>query len=238
MPWETMMPDLATGIQGGGAGLAVGAAMAAAAGVLRRRGMRVPYTRKIFHFGIFTAAGLVHAVGGLPATNAFGAAVAVLVVAAVVRGPGHLLYDALARPTDHPRERLFIVVPLVTTAVGGLVSALLAGPFAAVGYLVAGWGDAVGEPVGTRWGRHRYRVPSLFGVPAHRTLEGSAAVFVVGAAAAWLALVGIGQAPRAVLLPSLVIAAAAALVEGLSNHGTDNLTVQVTAALAAFLLLG
>jgi len=38
-----------------------------------------------------------------------------------------------------------------------------------------GWGDAVGEPVGTRFGRHPYRVPSLAGVPATRTLEGSLA---------------------------------------------------------------
>jgi len=25
-----------------------------------------------------------------------------------------------------------------------------------VGYLVGGLGDAAGEPVGTRWGKHRY----------------------------------------------------------------------------------
>ena len=71
---------------------------------------------------------------------------------------------------------LFILVPMLMTALGGVVSNVLFPGWAFVGYMVCGWGDAAGEPVGTRWGRHRYAVPSMAGIPATRSLEGSAAV--------------------------------------------------------------
>jgi len=203
---------------------------------LRGRGIRVAYTRKVFHFAIFTGAAAVHTRWGLPGTNVYGATVALGVIAAVWAGEGNAFYEALARETDRPHRSLFIVVPLVMTAVGGLASALLAGPYAAVGYLVAGWGDAVGEPVGSRWGRHRYRVPSLAGVPAQRSIEGSAAVFVMAWLAAAVALRGVGV-EQGLVVTALLCALAAAAAEAVSHHGLDNLTVQLVASLAAVWLL-
>jgi phytol kinase len=169
----------------------------------------VAYTRKIFHFAVFSGAAAVHAWSGLPGTNVYGAVVAILVLAAVMAGDGNPFYEALARDSDRPRRSLFIVVPLTMTAVGGLACAVLAGPYAGVGYLVAGWGDAVGEPVGSRWGKHRYSVPSLGGVAAERSLEGSAAVLVVGWLASCVALWGAGVAPG-LTLPAVALACAAA----------------------------
>lgn len=237
MDLGTLIPDLATGTAAGAAGLALALVAGSGAAALRRRGVRVAYTRKLFHFGIFTGAGAVHAWGGLAATNAYGATVAALVLVAVLRGEGDPFYEALARETDRPHRSLFIVVPLLTTAVGGLLSGLLAGPWAAVGYVVAGWGDAVGEPAGAKWGRHPYRVPSLAGVPAIRTWEGSSAVLVAGWGAAVLVAAGLGVPPWVALLPSLGVAVGATAVEALSPHGTDNLTVQVTASALSVLLL-
>jgi len=238
MTLSALLPGPGTALLAGGAGLALAWGAGTVAARLRARGARVPYTRKLFHFGIFTGAAGVHALGGLPATNAFGAVVAAWVLLAVRRGDGDPLYEALARDTDRPRRTLFILVPLATTAVGGLLSALVAGPFAAVGYVVAGWGDAVGEPVGARWGRHPYRVPSFGGVSARRTGEGSAAVFAAGAAAAFIALIGLGVSAGAALLVAPAVAAVAAAVEAVSHHGTDNLTVQLAASLVALALAG
>lgn len=136
-----------------------------AAGWLRRdRGWRVACTRKVFHFLVFSAATAVHLLRDRPAVVLFGSAIAALVLAAVVRGERSSLYAALARPSDAPRERLFILLPLVTTAAGGVLANVLFPATAPVGYLVAGWGDAVGEPVGARLGRHPYRVPSFAGL--------------------------------------------------------------------------
>jgi phytol kinase len=235
--WVAMIPDLETAVVAGGLGLAWGGGLALFVARLRRRGVRVPYTRKIFHFGIFTAAAGIHAGWGLAGTNSFGAAIAALVVISVFVGEGNGLFDALARETDRPHGALFIMVPLVTTAVGGLVAALWTGPYAAVGYLVAGWGDAVGEPVGARFGRHPYRVPSLAGVPAIRTLEGSAAVFLLGWGAAALALGYLGVGGPTLVLTGLACAGVGAAVEAISNHGLDNLTVQLAASGCAWALL-
>jgi phytol kinase len=226
-------------LRAGALGLSVGIAFALLAARLRRVGVRVAYTRKVFHFGIFSGAAAAHATWSLPGTNAYGSAVALLVVLAVLRGEGDPLYEALARESDSPKRSLFVVVPLVTTALGGLASALLTGPFASVGFLVTGWGDAVGEPVGSRWGRHPYRVPSLAGVPAQRTVEGTLAVLLASWAAAALALGSLGAAAGLELaLVALACGGAAAAVEAVSHHGTDNLTVQVAVSLLAAWLAG
>jgi phytol kinase len=231
------VPSPTVALRAGLLGLAIGVAAGGLASLMRARGVRVAYTRKIFHFAVFTGAAWVHTSWGLPGTNVYGGIVALMVLAAVWAGEGNPLYEALARDSDRPHRSLFVVVPLLMTAGGGLASALLAGPYAGVGYLVAGWGDAVGEPVGSRWGRHRYSVPSLGGVPAQRSLEGSAAVFMAAwlAAAVALAALDAGEGFVWVALACAVVGAAA---EAVSNHGLDNLTVQVAASVTALLLLG
>lgn len=208
------------------------------AGWLRTgRGVRTPYTRKVFHFLIFTAAGVVQLLWGLGGVVVFGTVVAGAVLFAVARGDGFPFYEALARPSDAPHRSLFVLVPLVMTALGGVLSNLLFPGFAQVGYMVTGWGDAVGEPVGVRWGEHRYTVPSLAGVPAERSLEGSTAVLLTGFVAAWLVLGAGGMGWGAAVLPAAGCAAVGAAVEAASNHGLDNLTIQVAASGVAYWIL-
>ena len=211
---------------------AVGAAFVA--GHLRMtRGVRTPYTRKIFHFTIFTAAGLLQITWGLPAVVIFGSVTSLVVLYAVWRGDGFPFYEAMARQSDAPRRTLFILIPLMTTALGGVTSNLFFPAWAYVGYLVCGWGDAVGEPVGTRWGRHRYNVPSMGGVKSTRSLEGSLAVFLAGSAATAVALALQGIPMPQTLLIAFGAGLAGALVEAISTHGLDNFTVQVAASAAA-----
>jgi phytol kinase len=214
------------------------AAAAALVGWLRTaRAVPAPYTRKTFHFVILTLAMVIQLVWGVSGVVVFGSVVSVFVLGAVVRGDGFPFYEALARPGDAPRRSLFILVPLVTTAAGGVLANLLFPLWAHVGYMVVAWGDAVGEPVGTRWGRHRYRVPSLGGVAATRSLEGSMAVAVVSAVAAAIAVAAVGVPGADAIRAGILIGLAAALVEAVSNHGLDNLTLQLTGAGLAYLLL-
>lgn len=231
-----MTPRLASWLDAGGAGLALGLAAAWVAARTRARGIAVPYTRKIFHFAVFSGAAVVHTLSGLGGTIVYGSVVAALVLVAVARGDGNPVYEALARDTDRPHRTFFILVPLVTTAVGGLASALVAGPYASVGYLVAGWGDAIAEPVGARWGRHPYRVPSLAGVTARRTVEGSTAVFLASWLAAALALGVLGTGGTSSLWMGGTCAVVATAVEAVSHHGADNLTVPLVVSTLAWLL--
>jgi phytol kinase len=235
---EAFVPGRGVWLPAGAAAVVVVAAAAVLAGWLKvGRGVRTPYTRKVFHFVIFTAAGVFHVWWGLGAVVVFGCVGAAVVLFAVVRGSGDPLYESLARPSDRPHRTRFVLIPLATTAAGGVLANVLFPGFAHVGYLVCGWGDAVGEPVGTRWGRRRYRVPSLFGVAATRSVEGSAAVLAVGSVAAVLGLLWAGQPAAAAILAGLAVGGAAALVEGFSTHGLDNLTVQLAAAGMAYALL-
>jgi phytol kinase len=209
------------------------------AGHLRvRRDVRTAYTRKVFHFMVFTMATIVELIWHLHGVVVFGGVVSLFVFYAVWRGDGHPWYEALARPSDAPHRTLFILVPWFTTALGGFISNVFFTGFAAIGYLVCGWGDAVGEPVGSRWGRHRYNVPSLSGVKAQRSIEGSLAVFLVGAAAAIFALWAQGLAVPTALGAGMACGLAGALVEAISTHGLDNLTTQVAASAVASILLG
>lgn len=201
------------------------------------RGVRAAFTRKIFHFLTFTLAGVLHLASGRPAVVVFGCVAAAGVAVALWRGDGTPFYEALARPSDRPRRRLFIAVPLLTTAAGGVAANVLFAPWAWIGYVVSGWGDAIAEPVGALWGEHTYRVPSLAGVEAERSLEGSAAVFVMSALAAGLGLSVAGVASRTAAGVGAACGAGATLVEAVSNHGIDNFTVQVTAAAVAACLL-
>jgi phytol kinase len=215
-----------------------GAIAASIAGYLKmKRGMRTPYTRKVFHFLIFTSAGLIQWFGGMSSVVVFGCAVSTLVLYALWRGDGFSFYESMARETDAPRRSMFILIPLGTTALGGLLANIFFPAYAFIGYLVGGWGDAVGEPVGTRFGRHRYQVPSLGGVSATRSLEGSAAVFIVGGVAASAGLILAGLSFAEAFGVGIVCGLAGALVEAVSHHGLDNLTIQVTAAGVAAMLL-
>jgi phytol kinase len=210
------------------------------AGHLKRyRRVRTGYTRKLFHLAIFSTAALVQWLWGTPAVCLFGGMTTLVIFYAVIRGDGHPLYEAIAREKDEPHRTHYIVAAYIATLVGGLASNILFGPVAIVGYLVTGLGDAVGEPVGVRFGQHVYRVPSLTRVRAIRTWEGSAGVLVVSA----LAIVcSIALSPalqfRASSLVSIpVLAVVCAGVEAVSPHGWDNVTMQVIPTYLATVML-
>jgi phytol kinase len=212
----------------------------ALAGYLKRaRGWQTPYTRKTFHFLTFAMAAALQWGSGTRAVCLFGAMTSLAIFYAVWRGDGHLLYEAIARERDAPHRTHFILVPYLATLVGGVVSSVLFGHAAFAGFLVTGMGDAVGEPVGARFGRHRYRVPSLRSVPSTRSIEGSAAVFAVSAIAIGVTLVGTlhTSLQSALFLQILGIALACALLEAVSPHGWDNATLQIAPSFLVYLTL-
>jgi len=229
-------------------GILVAAAVSAAAilgsgilsGALKRRaGWPTGYTRKLFHFLIFFTAVGLHLWGGMPAVNVLGLGMGTYVLLVVRAGDGNFLFEALAREKDSPRRGYFIVLPYLTTALGGLLSNWLFGACAVMGYLVGGAADAVAEPVGVRFGRHRYRVLSLRKVEtAERSIEGSLSVLVVSIILSAVFFSAYYHLPITYsLLSSLLLSVAVMFVEAASPHGADNLTIQVTAGGLAALFI-
>lgn len=221
---------------------AISAAAILGSGILsgalkRRSGWPTGYTRKLFHFLIFFTAVGLHLWGGMPAVNILGLGMGIYVILIVRAGDQNFFFEALAREKDSPRRGYFIVLPYLTTAVGGLLSNWLFGAFAVMGYLVGGAADAVAEPVGVRFGRHRYRVPSLKKVEiAERSMEGSFSVLAVSIILSTIFFCAYYHLPFSrSLLASILLSVAVVFVEAASPHGADNLTIQITASgLASF----
>jgi dolichol kinase len=109
--------------------------------------------------------------------------VSLVVVVCAFRGTAPFRYAFLAntRRSDAPHEAFYFWSSWVVSA-AGLVGIHLIWDDIVVtrtAALLVGIGDGIAEPIGRRWGRHKYRVRSLTGgKPAERSLEGSAAVFV------------------------------------------------------------
>lgn len=111
-------------------------------------------------------------------------------------------------------------------------------PIAVAGVMAMTWSDALAALIGRRFGRHRYQIWG-----SERSWEGSAAMLVASAAAMFLVLLLL---PGSLLSPhstpysaggalsaAVVSAALATLVEAVSPHGTDNLSVPLVAAVVA-----
>jgi phytol kinase len=197
------------------------------------------YSRKLFHFLIFLAAGLVQACLDYEGTIVFGSTVSLVIFYAIYKGDGHILFEAMAREKDRPRRAHYIIMPYLATLGGGVLSNFLFQPEIVVfGYLVTGFGDAIAEPVGTRFGRHRYRVPAFTRVKAYRSMEGSSAV-LAGSYIALLtgAILSGWPVDAGLLLKFVLVALAATVVEALSPHGWDNFTIQVITCLVCYGLI-
>jgi len=218
--------------------LGFGLTAASLAGEMAKRGVGSPgLRRKAFHIGIFSAAVPAHLLQGFWGVVTYGTAISIIVLFALWRGPGHSFFDALARPSDGGASRRFVLGPLGSTAMGGLLASLLVGDFAVVGYLVCGWGDATGEIVGERWGRRRYSSPLSGDKNRVRSLEGSLGVLGAGFLGASAAIGLLGYSLPQALGIGLLCGAVGALAEGLSGHGTDNLWVQLLPSLLAWRFL-
>lgn len=158
-----------------------------------KRGIRVNYTRKIFHFILFffplfladhlpfQASGMTTLLSGLIFLLCIGTFVQPL------RSKSSFLstaYAAIDRPEDRPFTLLWVSTQVVATYLILVLMALWLAQYGKqsliyVAVLVAGIGDGLAEPIGVRFGRHKYRVRALFTDHNYtRSLEGSACVFL------------------------------------------------------------
>jgi phytol kinase len=188
---------------------------------------------------IFLSAVAVQARWGFAAVCLFGTMVSIVIAYAVFRGTNNKFYEALAREQDGPHRTYYIVVPYFATLIGGVASNILFGPLSIVGYLVGGLGDAAGEPVGTRWGKHRYAMPGFRKSATTKSYEGSLGVLVASLVAL---LIGVAISPflhfgvrSAIALPAIAIACT--LVEAVAPHGWDNTPMQFVPTLLVAVFL-
>jgi len=157
------------------------------------KGVKVNYTRKINHFMLFFIPIYLNRGYAYEADfflyflGAFMAVAKFIFYTRPVRDRVPLIrtmFHSFDRPEDRPRTLLWIVTQ---TASGYMVLLPMGVLFAyydllylmLIPILIYGIGDGLAEPVGVRFGRHKYPAYALFtGKEYFRTLEGSSMVFL------------------------------------------------------------
>ena len=157
------------------------------------KGIKVNYTRKINHFALFFVPMFLDKF--IPVKPSL----ELLIIGSILAVTGLIIYIkpvrnksnfiqrmflSFDRPEDRPNTLLWLSTQ---TAFGYLVIIPFLILFSTSGYeyliiipiLVNGIGDGLAEPVGVRFGKHKYQTYALFSkVKYERTLEGSACVFI------------------------------------------------------------
>ena len=103
--------------------------------------------------------------------------------------------------------------------------------YAAIGVLIMCWGDGMAALVGQNFGKHPYQFWGM-----RKSWEGSLTMLGVSFLVTYLLLLAVGGDGWTTYVISLVLAAAAAILEAFSKWGIDNLLVPLGTAALAFVL--
>lgn len=163
--------------------------------LVRRKGIKVNYTRKINHFAIFflpTILGLVFVYDKSSLTRVLSLVFAICTTFIFIQpirersGIVRTMFLSIDRPEDRPHTlrwlitqyiaAALVIIPLTVYFTSVNLEALVLIPL-----LINGLGDGLAEPVGVRFGRTTYRARALFSDKMYqRSIEGSLCVFAAG----------------------------------------------------------
>lgn len=203
-------------------------AVLGAAEVARRRGVPQEITRKIVHVGVGTWV--------IPTFLLFEHRLwAVVPPACFVIVNALSFRYRLIRSVEGESENVGTILYPISVACA--LGFFWPEPWQVVGasaILVMAWGDAAASLIGRRFGRRIYRA---WGHP--RSLEGSAAMLVVGWIAILVTFVALGRpVDGGVVVAALIAATVATGFEAVSLWGFDNTLVPASVAIALVLLHG
>jgi phytol kinase len=189
---------------------------------LRRwRGYGTGFTRKVIHIGVGMLSWLVPFLFDSPWPFVLACLVFVVINLLDYR------YGFFSAMASSDRSNLGTVYFPLAAAVVALIF-WDTPPLMVAALMPLTWGDGLAPVVGRAYGRNAYTV---FGHT--RTLQGSAAFFVMGGFFTWLALWVIPGppdiAPLEAILPTTVVLLATTVTEAISPWGLDNLTVTAVA---------
>ena len=211
------------------------------------KAVKVNYTRKIVHFSIFLIPIYLDRVLVFERTltvsliSSFAAIAILLVYMKPLRERVsffQMMFNAIDRPEDRPYTLLWlftqtlaaylVVVPCIYIFIMFGMQDLILIPL-----LITAIGDGLAEPVGVRFGRHKYRV-SAFTTNRiyYRTLEGSSCVFIAS-----LVIVGAHHAYFSTpqfIAAMVVMPVVMTLTEAFSPHTWDTPTLFLAGYLVLF----
>ncbi|MFO8113573.1 MAG: hypothetical protein R6T92_13795 [Desulfosalsimonadaceae bacterium] len=211
------------------------------------KAVKVNYTRKIVHFSIFLIPIYLDQVLVFERTltvsliSSFAGIAILLVYMESLRERVsffQMMFNAIDRPEDRPHTLLWlftqtlvaylVVVPCIYIFIMYDMRGLIMIPL-----LITAIGDGLAEPVGVRFGRHKYRVSALTTNRVYyRSLEGSSCVFIAS-----LVIVGAHHAHFSTtqfIAAMVVMPVVMTLTEAFSPHTWDTPTLFLAGYLVLF----
>lgn len=198
-------------------------------------GVKVNYTRKLNHFFVFFLPFIIKVY--IPFTENLLTMILMVCISMAtfiiylkpVRTKAKLfgmMYAAFDRPEDRPHTMKWLFTQYLATYI---VAVPLYFYFHHIGMpellmliiLVNAIGDGLAEPIGVKWGKHKYKVKALFTRQTYtRSIEGSACVFIT----AVLVLLGFQHlfTTQQLIIALLVFPIGVTLAEAYSPHTWDS----------------
>ncbi|MGL6298221.1 MAG: hypothetical protein ACRC1M_03530 [Methanobacteriaceae archaeon] len=198
-------------------------------GYLNDSGWKDAHTRKLLHIIAFIAFTIFLAFAPFSSIIILILSGIVSIAIASFGGEDFLWFRAVARNADNEEEKTYVILPLLCSGLW-LLFALFIFPkeIAIIATLCVALGDAIAEPIGLRFGKHKYTARAIKGPSSQKSIEGSLGVFIV---CTLILLVFTQNILLAVLLGLFL-----SIVEGISPRGTDNITIPVAAAIILTIL--
>ena len=203
--------------------------------LVRRKGIKVNYTRKINHFALFfmpTILGLLFVYDKSPVTRALGLVIAVCTLFLFIQplrersGILQTMFLSFDRPEDRPHTLRWLITQYIAAAIVIIpltiyFTSVNLGALVLIPLLINGLGDGFAEPVGVRFGRMKYNARALFSDKIYqRSIEGSLCVFVAGILS--IVVLGAEFTPPQFIAALVTIPLATTLAEAFSPHTWDS----------------
>lgn len=218
--------------------------------LVSRYHVRVNYTRKVNHFILFFTDPFLYMIFQVtPAPGEeFGAAIVSLLFLVIYIEPIRkrvpfirTMFSSFDRPEDRPHTLLWLVTQV---AAGNLVLVPLGMYLNSIGYyslisipiFINGLGDGLAEPVGIKFGKHKYETRALFTDKKFtRSYEGSVMVFL--ASIVILLIFQASFAPIQLIIALLIIPILMTLAEAFSPHTWDAPFLFLTGGVSIVMIL-
>ena len=215
-----------------------------------QKGVKVNYTRKIFHFVFFFFPVLTTSIFpyefSIELSLLSGGVLLGCLVAMrqPIRARSQFLstaYSSIDRPEDRPFTLVWVSTQILATYFVLILMLLWLDRYdksalISITWLIAGIGDGLAEPVGVRFGKRAYKVHALFTDRKYtRTIEGSLCVFFSGILAVALHAEVLSQ--YQLILAMLIIPIAMTFAEALSPHTWDGPFLYLVGGISTVLVL-
>jgi phytol kinase len=225
-------------------------------GLLVKKGVKTNYTRKVNHFSLLIIPFLLGAGRPSRSSDRSGNDFFNLIIGLLSGLSWFLMFIKPIRERvnvintaflsiDRPEDRPYTLLWTSTqTAANYLVAILLSAYLMMINrmelifivIIINGIGDGLAEPIGVRFGKHKYKTYALFTKKKYeRSVEGSACVFIT----ALIAIILFGKSFSSIqfVVALITIPIVMTLVEAFSPHSWDNPFLFIVGEILLFLIL-